>query len=162
MKGKVKKYLSSIVLMMALFTNGFLYASEVSLETLRFAAIGGDAKSQTDLGAMYFHGQGVKQDYQLAKSWFEKAAQQNSAEAENYLGVMYMTGKGTPENIQTAIEWFEKSANQNFAKAQNNLGLIYFYNNENDNQNLNKARGWFEKAAQQNIAISQYQRTSLE
>ena len=42
----------------------------------RKAADQGDAKAQSNLGAMYCHGQGVAQSYKETAVWFRKAADQ--------------------------------------------------------------------------------------
>ena len=49
----------------------------------------GYASAQFNLGVMYDHGQGVKQDYLEAAKWYRKAAEQGHRDAQFYLGVMY-------------------------------------------------------------------------
>ena len=57
-----------------------------AIEWYEKAAIQGYASAQSNLGAMYQNGQGVKQDYLKAKEWFEKAAAQGHVEAQNDIG----------------------------------------------------------------------------
>ena len=38
---------------------------------------------------LYQQGQGVPQDFALAVSWWQRAAEQGLADAQNFLGVMY-------------------------------------------------------------------------
>jgi hypothetical protein len=45
----------------------------------------GDAQAQFYLGAMYYNGKGVKQDFSQAKLWLEKAAAQGDAKAKGLL-----------------------------------------------------------------------------
>ena len=44
------------------------------------------------LGVMYYHGNGIKQDFDEAFKWYRCAAEQGHAKAPNSLGVMYYTG----------------------------------------------------------------------
>ena len=44
----------------------------------------GNAPAQYLLGGMYYNGQGVPQDYQLAVKWYRKAAEQGEADAVSY------------------------------------------------------------------------------
>lgn len=61
---------------------------------LRKAAAQGDAQAQAELGFIYAHGIGVKQDHAEALNWFHKAAAQGHAGAEAFLGAMYCSGLG--------------------------------------------------------------------
>ena len=85
-------------------------------ETLR-AAEQGDAEAQFGLGAMYYTGKGVPQDYKKAIQWYRKAAEQGNAEAQLVLGGMYYTGKGVPQNMAIAKKWFSRACNNGFKKA---------------------------------------------
>ncbi len=63
---------------------------------------------------MYEKGQGVRQDYQKAAEWFEKAAAKGLAQAQFNLGVMYHNGEGVRQNYQTAREWYGKACDNGF------------------------------------------------
>ena len=52
---------------------------EAQLRAIQEAAAQGDAKAQFNLGYMYANGQGVRQDYAMARQWYEKAAAQGDA-----------------------------------------------------------------------------------
>jgi len=58
----------------------------------------GNASAQYNLGAMYYNGQGVPQNYQEAVKWFRKAAEQGFAEAQFSLGLRYFDGQGVTQN----------------------------------------------------------------
>ena len=65
---------------------------------------------------MYYLGNGVRQDYQKARQWYEKAAVQGNSSAQFCLGLMYETGKGVRQDPATAKEWYGKACdngNQN-------------------------------------------------
>ena len=84
------------------------------------------------IGKFYDSGKGVKQDYNEAANWYQKAADQNHKYAQYSLGVLYLHGKGFDfENedhnvyLQKAFSLFEKSAEQNNAYAAYELGKMY-------------------------------------
>ena len=47
--------------------------------------------AQSNLGAMYDKGEGVKQDYAEAVEWYRRAAEQRGVDAQSNLGSMYLT-----------------------------------------------------------------------
>ena len=55
--------------------------SAQELADLRASAEAGDTDTQVLLGAMYYGGHGVPQDYAEAVAWFRKAAEQSHAAA---------------------------------------------------------------------------------
>ncbi|MBZ1893395.1 sel1 repeat family protein, partial [Klebsiella pneumoniae] len=69
-----------------------------------------DPRAQVKLGLMYANGLGVNQDYQQAKSWYEKASVQNDVDAQFLLGEMYNDGLGVGQDYQQAKMWYEKAA----------------------------------------------------
>lgn len=89
------------------------------------AAEKGDANAQSNLGWLYFKGQGVPQNYEEAVKWYRKAAEQGDATAQSNLGWMYETGKGVGQDYEKAVNWYRKAAEQGYAAAQSNLGAMY-------------------------------------
>jgi hypothetical protein len=87
----------------------------------RLSAEQGDAKAQYSLGHMYYHGQGVPQDYAEAARWYRKAADQGFAKAQYDLGIMYYKGQGVQQNRAEANRWFHKAADQGNENAQRTL-----------------------------------------
>ncbi|MCX5728575.1 MAG: tetratricopeptide repeat protein [Nitrospirae bacterium] len=85
---------------------------DFQISDLRRKAEQGDAKTQFNLGMLYYEGHGVTQDYATARHWWEQAAAQGNAAAQYNLGVLYKKGRGAPQDDATAREWFEKSAVQ--------------------------------------------------
>ena len=114
----------------------------------------GDAKSQFDLGHMYFHGEGVPQDYTEALLWLRKAADQGNAQAQYGIGYMYHYGKGVPQNNIEALRWLRLSAQQGDAKAESNLGTMYYYG-QGLTQDYAEALRWYRLAADQGDAPAQ-------
>jgi TPR repeat protein len=120
----------------------------------------GNALAQYNLGDLYYHGQGVPQNYEMAKYWFGQSAAQNNADAQNGLGVLYYYGRGVSQDYIKAKEWCEKSAAQNNADAQCNLANLYYYG-QGVSQDYAKAKEWCEKSAAQNNANAQYRLARL-
>ena len=104
----------------------------------------GDAQAQTDLGSMYYLGEGVRQDYAKAVEWFEKAANQGNSSAQSNLGLMYYQGLGVSQDYAKAVDLYKKSANQGVAAAQVNLGVMY-ENGRGVRQDYAKAIDLYEK-----------------
>ena len=114
----------------------------------------GLANAQFILGALYFNGQGVPQDYAQAAEWSRKAADQGYAGAQNILGALYANGQGVPQDYARAAEWYRKAADQGFAAAQNSLGALYA-NGQGVPQDYAQAAEWYRKAADQGFAAAQ-------
>jgi len=87
-------------------------------------ALQGDAPSQRQLGVMYYLGQGMEPDYELAFSWLSKAADQGEDVAQVFLGVMHVEGQGVPQNNVVAHMWFSLSAQQGNKNARIRLDAL--------------------------------------
>ncbi len=122
--------------------------SAEDLQTLHTRAAQGFADAQTNLGVLYYMGQGVPRDYTKAREWFEKAAAQGYAMSQTALGMLYEKGRGLPQDYAMARQWYEKAAMQGYEMAQYNLGWLY-HNGRGVPQNYAKARQWIEKSAAQ-------------
>lgn len=61
------------------------------------------------LGLMYLEGKEVPQDYNKARAWFEKAANQGDSFAQFRLAFMYLNGEGAPRDYKQAKDWFCKA-----------------------------------------------------
>ena len=85
----------------------------------------GDLFAQVEIGAYYFNGIKVKQDYGKAVFWFQKAAEQNYNSALNWLAYCYQQGKGVPKDMDKAIGLYTEAAVKGYARAQYNLGRCY-------------------------------------
>jgi uncharacterized protein len=58
------------------------------------------------LGSIYNEGVRVPQDYKLAISWYQKAAEQGAPIALLNLGAMYAKGQGVPQSYKDCYFWF--------------------------------------------------------
>ena len=70
----------------------------------------GDASAQSNVGVMYYKGQGIAQDYREAMKWYRMAAEQRNLEAQFNLGVMYEEGRGFAQDRVRAHMWFNLAA----------------------------------------------------
>lgn len=91
------------------------YATAVRL--LRPLAEQGNAQAQNSLGAMYYNGKGVAQDFKEAVKWYRLAATQGFASAQLNLGAMYYEGKGVAEDFIRAYMWLSIAAAKGNANA---------------------------------------------
>lgn len=87
-------------------------ASDESPKEIIQAAQQGDAGAQRELGAMYYFGEGVPQDYKEAIKWYSKSAEQNYVKSQVMLGYMYYHGEGVQQEYVLAHMWFNLAAVQ--------------------------------------------------
>lgn len=134
-------------------TAGSFKGYATALRLYRPLAEQGNARAQSDLGAMYGKGHGVPQDYTAAVSWYRKAAEQGDREAQHYLGIMYALGQGVPQDYVAAASWYQKAAHQGDPRAQNNLGTMYI-EGKGVPQDYVLAHVWFNLAASAGNAMA--------
>ena len=84
-----------------------------------------DAVSCFDLGVRYDDGQGVKQDYSKAATYYEKACSLNVKEGCFNLGKAYKDGEGVKQDYRKANTYFEKACSLNEGSGCNSLGVSY-------------------------------------
>ena len=87
----------------------------------------GNAYAQSNLGVMYFKGNGVPKDYAEAVKWWRLAADQGDAYAQYRLGGMYARGRGVLQDYAEAMKWYRLAAEQGHTNAQSFLGTMYKY-----------------------------------
>jgi len=118
------------------------------MKEIRKFAQEGNADAQFMLGNLYFNGEDVKKDYELAVEWFLKSAAQDFTEAQYALGVMYYEGRGVQPDTEMAVIWLTKAARKKHIRAQYLLADIYYDGVAGEGPNYEKAREWFAKAAE--------------
>ena len=111
------------------------------------------AEAQNTMGWHYYHGDGVKQDYEESFKWFQKAAKLGEPSAQFNVGMMYAAGTGTKQDFIEAEKWYRKSAEQGKTSAQLNLGMMYI-SGRGIRQNLPEGIKWLNKAAKQGNATA--------
>lgn len=119
-------------------------SDKIDFENLVKDAERGMKEAQTFLGFLYYNGEEVKQDYQKAKYWLEKASAQGDEDAHFYLASLYYNGYGVRQNYQTAFKLYEKAAQKGNVHACGMLGLMYKYG-KGVRQDYSKAKQWYKK-----------------
>ena len=128
----------------------------LALDFYQRAAGHGEIAAMVDLGELYFHGDGVKEDNEIANYWFEKAANSYNGNwcAFAHLGMAYHHGWGKEVDYGKAKEYYEKA----LAAGEENIlcpfGEIYY-----DEKDYEKAWDYFRRAA---VEGNQFQRDAEE
>lgn len=90
-------------------------AHKDSLADMRKWAEQGNVEYQIKVGAIYYDGQGVRQNLVLSRKMFQKAASQGDARGQAALALFYEGGLGgLKRNRSTAKEWYGKTCDQGF------------------------------------------------
>ncbi|KND91269.1 Protein sel-1 [Tolypocladium ophioglossoides CBS 100239] len=97
------------------------------------------------IGRMYLRGDGVVQNFERAKIWFDRGITLADAQSQYGRGLMLLNGYGDKENLQLAMNLFTASANQDYAPAQVQMGRLYLDQGETDDVRI--ANNHFELAA---------------
>ena len=80
-----------------------------SAAVYRIRAEQGDAKSQLQLGSMYYYGKGVSKNYVEAVRWYRKSAEQGNPKAEYSLCDAYHEGRGVPQGLRRSSTLVSRS-----------------------------------------------------
>lgn len=103
------------------------------------------AKAAGFIGRMYLRGDGVAQNFERAKVWFDRGILLGDAQSQYGKGLVLLNGHGGKENVKLAMELFAASANQDYAPAQVQMGRLYLDQGQPDD--LRIANNHFELAA---------------
>jgi TPR repeat protein len=109
------------------------------------------------------HPNGARHDYEMAYSYYQRAAMMGSAEAAYQLGLYWGSGKAdnkgmnNPEGVKMATYWFTQAAKLGDAKAAQGLGLMYMTSEgmKKSPQDMKLAAKWLGLAAQQGKPIAE-------
>lgn len=116
----------------------------LALDLYQRAAGNGEIEAMVDLGEMYFQGDGVKEDNEIANYWFEKAATSYNGNwcAFAHLGMAYHRGWGKEIDYDKAKDYYEKALEAGEDDVLCLLGQIYY-----DDEQYEKAMEYFMRAA---------------
>lgn len=106
----------------------------------------GECNALYEVGAMYATGLIVPQDKEIAKQWFEAAAQAGVVVAMNELADIYLTIEGGAEAAKKAVQMWQHAAELGSSDAMFRLGFSY-YKGEGVAQDIDKGVEWMEKAS---------------
>lgn len=152
-----------------MFAQQSVEAATDSINTILNKAKNGDADAQNEVGAWYYKGKHVKQNYEEAAQWWARSAKQGNLKAIGNLGLCYQTGNGVRKDSITAVKLYERSVkqgnqtlfnqNEKLADSGNMFACMFmahcYRNGIGTAKDLNKAAGFYGKAAQQNNVDAQ-------
>ncbi|OAQ83265.1 ubiquitin-protein ligase Sel1/Ubx2 [Purpureocillium lilacinum] len=97
------------------------------------------------IGRIYLRGDGVVQNFERAKIWFDRGISLRDAQSQYGRGLMLLNGYGGKENVKFAMELLTAAANQDYAPAQVQMGRLYL--DQGEPEDLRIANNHFELAA---------------
>lgn len=119
-------------------------------ETLLKLATEGNPLAQFRLGSLYYHGQGVTEDENMAIYWWKKAAASGNAEAMYQIAHAYLFGNTAAKSVadpdREAALWYFQAASAGHAEAAYTLGLL-FLAGKGVVEDRTEAIRWFRTAA---------------
>ena len=103
------------------------------------------------IGAIYYYGKDVKQDFGKAFEYFEMGTKVGYADSEDAIAQMYLNGQYVEKNYQKAISWYEKAFEHGKRIVAICIGNLYLPDNNvlNDEK---KALEWYSKGGECDIA----------
>lgn len=106
-----------------------------------------DPETKNDLGYLYFNGLGVLRDIDLAKKYWESAANSGVVNSQVALGNMYYIGDGVEQNYKEAHKWYSMAAKKGELNSQ--YAIAYMYENGlGVEKNLKEAFRCYKSAAE--------------
>jgi localization factor PodJL len=127
----------------------------IGTESLRQAALDGDANAAFIVATRFAEGKTVPQDYNAAVRWFRIAAAKGLAPAQFRLGVLLERGNGVTVGLDDARLWYERAAEAGNVRAMHNAAVLFTRSGKNST-NYEKAAHWFGEAAAHNVKDSQF------
>ncbi|QBZ60498.1 hypothetical protein PoMZ_07440 [Pyricularia oryzae] len=106
------------------------------------------------LGRMYLRGDGVDQDFERARFWFNRGIKLGEAQSQFGLGMMLLHGYGQAKNLARATDLLKAAAGQNHASANVQLGALYL--DQGGPEDIRAANDCFEQAARYGNIEAQY------
>lgn len=108
----------------------------------------GNIDAQYNVAMNFLNGEeGFPKDENVAKEWFEAAAERGDAPSQNALGIMYLRWIGGEKYLDKSEHYYRLAANQDHENAQLQLALILL--NKDKNKNLKEAIFWLKKVEKQ-------------
>ncbi|TPX09304.1 uncharacterized protein E0L32_009496 [Thyridium curvatum] len=112
------------------------------------------ARAAGYIGRMYMRGDGVDQNFERAKTWFDRGIAHGDAQSQYCMGLLLMHGYGGFKSMSRAAELFKAAADQDFGPAQVELGALYLDQGTPDDVRI--ANDYFEGAARYGNVEAQY------
>jgi hypothetical protein len=81
--------------------------------------------AMVNLAVMHMKGTGCEQSNEVAKAWFERAAEQGSIHALNSLALFYEKGILGTQDGEKALEYYSRAADAGHVAAQLKAGILF-------------------------------------
>lgn len=98
---------------------------ERALGYLHTAIENGNDIAMNSLGAMYYQGRGVEQDYSKAVYWYTEAANRGNVTSMSNLGYCYYYGRDIPVDYEKAYQMYTKAAIMGDLVAEYKVGDMF-------------------------------------
>jgi hypothetical protein len=121
-------------------------------ESLRRSCEDGNAVACSNLGNMYYGGEGVTRDLARAASLYQQACDGGSEEGCSNLGVLYENGEGVPQDFARAASLYQQACDGGSGEGCSNLGLSY-ENGEGVPQDFARAASLYQQACDGGSAL---------
>jgi localization factor PodJL len=136
-------------------TIGEMPPATIGPSSLRAAAASGDPSAEFEVAARFAQGKGVKQNFDQAAKWYQRAASRGHAPSQYRLGTLFERGLGVAEDPARARVWYKRAAEQGNVRAMHNLGVLAA-SRVSGTPDYATASHWFAEAAEHGLADSQY------
>lgn len=124
-------------------------------ERLRVAALSGDPAAQYEIAARYSEGRGGVRNQQIARDWFQRAAEAGHVPSQYRLAGLFREGRGIEKNTKVALEWFQRAAERGHVRAMHNLAVM-LAEGASGSPDYAMASVWFQRAAEFGVRDSQF------
>ena len=87
-----------------------------------------NSDAMVNIAIMHMQGRGCLQSYELAQSWFEKAAELGNIKAQHSLGLFFEKGMTGAVDESKALIYYKAAADNGHVESQLKTGLLYKQN----------------------------------
>jgi hypothetical protein len=137
------------------------FVEDGKTDSLRSAAIAGNAEAQFSIGETYLQGQDGDQKLPVAERlskaarWVRRAAENGHVPSHYRLATLYELGQGAPKDHAEAMAWYRRAAEHGHVKAMHNLAVLSVLGDRRSANYLTAAK-WFSEAAEHGLKDSQF------
>ena len=86
----------------------------------------GNPEAQYTLGSLYMQGKIIKKNHELARTWFQMAADNGHTASQGNLGIIFLKGMGVSKNLKMAFQYALSAARKGYSKSQFQVARSYF------------------------------------
>lgn len=131
------------------------FLREKALKLLESSAGNGVPEAMHAMGMIYYQGMDVKQDFDIARKWFEKASAASNPRSAYNLAMMYRLGIGVKQDFAKAYLYLCVAAERGHAPSLYGRGY-FLYKGLGCRQNYEEAIKYFTAAANKEHGYAMY------